>query len=390
MATSILEMAIAAARRYRRAILKVLSANDCGATGGHQSGSYLPKHAWRFFAPFPPEGGRLDKSYVRITWQGGERVTDSCVTWYGKETRSEYRLTRFGHNFPYLQADRVGDLLVIVPVDLTHFLAFVFESAEEIADIKAALGVETFGSWAIYEGDSTAESIETEDDCLSARWRSFVSELANFPTGDELSKRTLDGILQCSSSFTGASSDQRLLELLRREYELYRMVESRLCSSAIAKPFNSIDDFLTTASSIMNRRKSRAGRSMENHVAYLLREARIPHEVRPSIDGLPDIIIPSKAAYDNPRYPTSHLFMLGVKTTCKDRWRQVTREAPRIEIKHLITIQEGVSEAQMAEMRRHQVALVVPKKLHAQYPAATRRQLLDIEGFIETVRSTLV
>jgi hypothetical protein len=390
MATSVLEMAVAAARRYRRAILKVLSANDCGATGGHQSGSYLPKHAWRLFAPFPPEGGRLDKSHVRITWQGGERVTESCVTWYGKETRSEYRLTRFGRDFPYFRADRVGDLLVIVPVDLTHFLAFVFESAEEIADIKAALGVETFGSWAVYEGEFTNQTLESEDDCLAERWRGFVSGLAGFPTGDELSKRTLDGILQCSPSFAGASSDQRLLELLRREYDLYRMVESRLCFPIVTKPFNSIDDFLTTASSIMNRRKSRAGRSMENHVAYLLKEARIPHEVRPPIDGLPDIIIPSKAAYDNPRYPTRRLFMLGVKTTCKDRWRQVTREASRVDTKHLITIQEGVSEAQIAEMRRHQVALVVPKKLHAQYPAATRRQLMDIEGFIRTVRSTLV
>jgi hypothetical protein len=30
--------------------------------------------------------------------------------------------------------------------------------------------------------------------------------------------------------------------------------------------------------------------------------------------------------------------MLGVKTTCSDRWRQVLAEADRIQLKHLLTL----------------------------------------------------
>lgn len=389
MKTNLLDTAIAAAHRYQRAILKVLSANDCGVTGSHQSGSYLPKAAWKHFAPFPPEPGQLKKSHVRITWQAGERVTDSRVTWYGRGTRSEYRLTCFGQNFPYFREDRVGDLLVIVPIDLRNFLAFVFDSPEDIEEIQAALGVETLGSWAIFEGESSLQPRPNEDDCCASHWASFVASLAGFPSGDELSSRTLAAIRQCSPGFDDDAADSRLLELVRREYELFRMVESRFCLPLVSRAFTTIDDFLATASSIMNRRKSRAGRSMENHVAYLLRDAGIPFAARPSIDGLPDIVIPGKSEYDNPRFPTGRLFMLGVKTTCKDRWRQVTREASRIPTKHLITIQEGISEPQLAEMRRHNVTLVVPKGLQRQYPAASRSNLLDVEGFIRIVRASL-
>ncbi len=93
----------------------------------------------------------------------------------------------------------------------------------------------------------------------------------------------------------------------------------------IVRPFKDVDDFLTTASSIMNRRKSRAGRSLENHVESLLRAAGISFDVRPQIDGRvqPDILIPSKTDYEDVNFPVEKLRILGVKTTCKDRWRQV-------------------------------------------------------------------
>lgn len=43
--------------------------------------------------------------------------------------------------------------------------------------------------------------------------------------------------------------------------------------------------------------------------------------------------------------------MLAVKTTCKDRWRQILNEADKIHQVHLFTLQEGVSLAQYREMR---------------------------------------
>src|SRR5437763_15448838 len=110
------------------------------------------------------------------------------------------------------------------------------------------------------------------------------------------------------------------------EYRLFRLAERQLCQAEIVRVFKDVDDFLATASSIMNRRKSRAGRSLENHVEYLLRRSGIRHVMRPDIDGKPDILIPSVDAYIDNSYPTNKLMIVGVKITCKDRWRQILHE----------------------------------------------------------------
>jgi len=78
--------------------------------------------------------------------------------------------------------------------------------------------------------------------------------------------------------------------------------------------------------------------------------------------------------------------MLAVKTTCKDRWRQVVKEADRIELKHLLTLQEGVSENQFKEMVEAGVQLVVPAKLFKSFPEALRPHLQSLESFIADVR----
>lgn len=153
--------------------------------------------------------------------------------------------------------------------------------------------------------------------------------------------------------------------------------------------FRDVDDFLHTASSIMNRRKSRAGRSLENHVHYLLTRARIAHEMRPpDIDGNPDIVIPNSQSYHDRSYPVEKLFIMGVKTTCKDRWRQVLNEGKRVPHKHILTIQQGISSNQLREMRKRGVSLVVPERLQKDYPPGAMR-ILTVEKFIGHVRRQL-
>ncbi len=79
--------------------------------------------------------------------------------------------------------------------------------------------------------------------------------------------------------------------------------------------------------------------------------------------------------------------MLAAKTTCRDRWRQVINEADRIAVKHLITLQEGVSEAQFKEMQDAGIQLVVPADAQASYPAEVKPHLLTFESSIADVRT---
>jgi type II restriction enzyme len=387
MLSPIAEKAIEDAQANGKAILKFISANDAGITGSHQAGFYMPKSAWKLYAPFGPDKGTLQKSKVRIFWQC-DRYTDSIVTYYGRKSRDEYRLTCFGKAFPYLQEDMVGDLLLLIPQDLHNWLAYVIDEGPDIDDVQAALGVEIIEGWGVYDIDAKLEPL-AEDACIDKRFRAFAEPLAAFPTGASFSTAARDALLQCVRTFANRSPDDKLLDLMKQEYRLFKLVERQLCLPQVKQLFQNIDDFLKVAATIMNRRKARAGRSMENHVEYLLREAQIPFDCRPDIDGEPDIVIPGKTEYNDPKFPDDRLFMVGVKTTCKDRWRQILNEGQRIPHKHLMTIQEGISRKQLLQMQQSHVTLIVPKRLHTRYPLDRKIKLLDVEGFIKVVRHRL-
>ncbi|MCC5960484.1 MAG: hypothetical protein JJU08_14215 [Rhodobacteraceae bacterium] len=78
--------------------------------------------------------------------------------------------------------------------------------------------------------------------------------------------------------------------------------------------------------------------------------------------------------------------MLATKTTCRDRWRQVINEADRISVKHLLTLQEGVSEAQFREMVQANVQLVVPEPLIGKFPPVIRTDIMTLESFLGDLR----
>ena len=380
------ERAIADALQQGRALLKFISPNDAGLTGSHQCGFYLPLGSWEMFTPQPPEDGKNHKHFVKILWQDGT-VTESAVTWYGQKTRHEYRLTRFGRDFPFLNEDAVGNLLVLIPESLAQFRAYVLDLEQDVDDLQAALGVEVIDTWGVYEYGR--EHIEDEGECIDRRFREFAAAVEDFPTGDEFSDTTRQALIECITDFATRPGDDRLMKAIEAEYTLFRIVERRLCEPQIQRLFESVDDFLKTAASIMNRRKSRAGRSFENHMSQILADAGIPFDVRPAIDGRPDLVIPGAAAYLDSSYPVERLFIVGLKTTCKDRWRQVLNEGARVPRKHLITLQRGISSNQMREMAAANVSLIVPAGLHRQYPSDRPMELLGIEAFIDEVRRTV-
>jgi len=381
------EMAIADALGTGTAILKFISANDVDLTGGHQGGFYLPKSFWQMFTTIAPDKGTNGEQFVKVLWQDG-RTTDSRIIWYGKGTRSEYRLTRFGKDFPFRTFDNLGDLLVLVPVEQGFFRAYVLFDDEDMAEIQAALGVEIINRVAAYTAGHEKQA-ETPDECIDRQFREFMKALEKFPPTAAFSTTAREALEHCVREFKKQTADQRLTSLMEAEYRLFRMVERQICQKEIQKLFKDVDDFIHTAQSITNRRKSRAGRSLENHVAYLLDAAAVPYAPRPRIDGKvePDILIPSKEAYEDPNFPTEHLCVVGVKTTCKDRWRQVLSEGKRIEKKHILTVQPGISSNQLAEMREKNVTLIVPQSLHKEYPKDTGINLLTVEQFIADMQA---
>ena len=145
--------------------------------------------------------------------------------------------------------------------------------------------------------------------------------------------------------------------------------------------------FLELANSVLNRRKSRAGKSLEFHLEALFNGNNLQYESQAitEVKKKPDFLFPSAEAYHDRSFPTEKLVVLGAKTTCKDRWRQVITEADRIDTKYLCTLQQGISANQLEEMKAENVVLVVPEEYICTYPKEYRGEILTIKNFIDYV-----
>ena len=158
----------------------------------------------------------------------------------------------------------------------------------------------------------------------------------------------------------------------------------------IAKGFSSVEDFINVANMVLNRRKSRAGKSLEHHLAAIFDGNGISYTPQAITEGnkKPDFIFPSQQAYHDFDFPDEKLISLAAKTTCKDRWRQIINEANRLRErpKYLCTLQQGISPAQMDEMQDENVILVVPKPYISTYPADRRDRIWTLTKFVNYVK----
>lgn len=189
--------------------------------------------------------------------------------------------------------------------------------------------------------------------------------------------------------------DAALIAWLDHEEALFRRLERRVVSSRIEAGFmdkdgTDVDGFISFSLSVQNRRKSRMGHSLENHLAAVLRAHDIRH-VRGAAtehNHKPDFLFPDLATYQAaPSEGDARLTMLGAKSTCKDRWRQVLAEAEKISRKHLLTLEPGISEPQTHQMEASSLQLVVPLPVQASYTAAQQGWLWSVADFIGEVRA---
>src|SRR5690606_6047269 len=149
-----------------------------------------------------------------------------------------------------------------------------------------------------------------------------------------------------------------------KEFILFRTLEEHFLGAKIKDGFDSVKDFLDLSLSVQNRRKSRAGSALQHHLIPIFSSHGVRFDPQGTTENKhkPDFLFPGAKEYHDPMFPPDKLLMLGVKTTCKDRWRQVLAEAARISDKHLCTLEAGISENQTNQMISHKLQLVVPEK----------------------------
>ncbi len=209
----------------------------------------------------------------------------------------------------------------------------------------------------------------------------------SFPTTRAFSKFARETL---SDAVSVEDPDIALVAWITHEERLFRTFERYIVGKRLDDGFtgdNRVDDFVSYSLHVHNRRKSRAGSALENHMEYLLTERRIRFErgVRTEGRAKPDFLFPGSREYHDRTFPVELLTMLGSKTTAKDRWRQILAEADRISTKHLLTLQPGISGHQLQEMEAHHVIPVIPQGIRETYPSCLQSNIICVSDFIEIV-----
>lgn len=332
-------------------------------------------------------------------------IEPSMLTWYDSRenhpTRTEWRLY-----FPstiVTDCAAEGDILVIARRPDDTLLVIVAEGGSTIANqILWLFGIGDD----VQPGFSIREELETEQDRLGFASRLILESIgvevhvveesaldhmmARF--GHKLpATRIFSGFARQSAGVFDIQSDPdgALMAWMTKEEILFRTFEKHLVAERLQQGFEEdVDGFIAFSLSVQNRRKSRMGWALENHTAALFDAFDITYARSPITENKskPDFLFPGSLAYHNSEFDTKRLTVLGAKSTCKDRWRQVLSEAKRVKRKHLLTLEAAISVNQTNEMEASNLQLVLPQSLHTTYTESQRAWLLNVSELISILR----
>lgn len=378
--------AIKSVLNSEKGFCKFLSANDTGATGGHQSGILISKSAVEMlFSRQDLAQAGIPKRTIKIKWQD-DFETESCFTYY--ESKNELRITRFGRRFPFLNSEQTGALFVFTKQTDIDYSGYFLETDDEIEEFLDTFGISPTETNSLI--DVQRMSAETQEKLSIQK---FINDLdVDFPASDVMSaaSRAIEEKAYGHIEYIRSNPDAKLISWTNMEYTLFRALEYVRYGEIITKGFQSVDEFVRVANVVLNRRKSRAGKSLEHHLSAIFDGNGVEYSSQAVTEGnkKPDFLFPSQEAYHDYGFSVDYIVSLAAKTTCKDRWRQILNEADRLrdKPKYLCTLQQGISGAQMDEMQAGNVILVVPKPYIETYPKDRRDRIWTLGRFVQYVK----
>ena len=393
------------------AACKILSAVEADNLSSHQHEFNGVSELKRLLGE-PTGRKRYEARFLYLTdYEDDPIIENGTLTWYdarqrARETRKvmrwEYRLY-FSDTQASLMANP-GDVLIIAKQKNGELLAIFAEKDTTIASQIMWL----FGfSASDIPRFSIREELETEQDRIEFTSRivlesigieientneSYLDDMlskfdSNFPPTKKFSQYARSTLEDFQPNENNC--DEILMAWLEKEEILFKTLERYLVAERLSKGFNEdIEGFISYSLSVQNRRKSRAGLSLENHLEALFQKLSVQYTRTPTTENRakPDFLFPSIDHYRDQGFPSEDLTMLGVKTTCKDRWRQVLSEAARIEFKHLLTLEPAISLHQTNEMISNKLQLVVPESLQHSYKEEQQKWILSLKDFVLLLR----
>ncbi len=328
------------------------------------------------------------------------------ITWYDARanhpTRSEFRLYYTSNEV--IKNSHSGDLLIVGKSSQNKLAVIVAPKGStsekqllwlfRLADVRDSFLVKDFtndsrdigyaGRYILSEMGINIEEENTDfDDILLD---TFGMSFPSTKTFSDFSRSTVSGSAPIDDP------DGTLIAWLEREELLFRSLERMIVSERLALGFGhdgrDVEEFIKFSLSVQNRRKARAGFSFEINIALLLTLNGVMYTRggKTERNNKPDFIFPGVNEYHDQSFNPSLLSMLGVKTSAKDRWRQVLSEAARIPNKHLITLEPAISKNQTDDMIANNIQLIIPQPLLATYQPIQQESIITLMEFISIQR----
>lgn len=343
---------------------------------------------------------------------------NGSLTWYdareGHATRTEYRLY-YSEN-SVLNKAQSGDLIIICKKSANElFIIVAPEGSTSENQVLWLFGLDEAGDGFKQENKHqlrlkfVVRDLAEEKTRLSFGDKFILSELGI--EVEETAPDLLEDLLKTfGNKFPGTadfsayaratagdsspveSPDHALVLWMDQEERLFKTFEKHLLHEKLKRGFgesgHDTDDFISFSLSVQNRRKVRAGYAFENHLAYLFEKNGIhfSHGAETERKNKPDFIFPDIKLYRDPAFHSDYLTMLGVKTSAKDRWRQILSEADRIPVKHLVTLEPAISRNQTDEMKSQHVQLIIPESFKSSYTVEQQKEIMQVNDFINLVK----
>ena len=417
--TDFSEYFVAAAAKYLTAVDAEANTSNQHELGG------LIRAGFGDYLGHPGDGTyQFDASYLFFSNELEEPLTaEGEVTWYDSrrynpDRPAEYRLYYTGNDITELMSE--GDLFVIAlrpDRRLTMFIAPPYTSAarslcylfdvapqnslvgggytpgEKVDYVRGAiLQVMNLAPSDYFDQHQAGESVSeiagtyrlVNDELQHIVIRQFGETFPKTAIFSEFARETFRDKADITSD------DELLLAFMQHEEGLFFALERVGVEKKLDEGFNNdVDEFIKYSLGIHNRRKSRVGHALEHHLSYIFANAELLFDRGKKTEkkSKPDFLFPGIEYYKDPQFDRTRLLMLGAKTTCKERWRQVLVEAAEINNKHLLTLETAISEAQTDEMESHRLQLVVPEPIHDTYTSAQAAWLMSLEEFIVLAKS---
>lgn len=391
------------AARSSGIFVKKLSRNDTSWAddpGKHQAGFYVPRPV-RETGFFPAlEANNPDKPHIFHAhcisfWPQTGEIKRSGMRHFSNKGPETHFTTVPREVFSRLSPASLlvsGKLLEPLS-DATHWFVVLdsmsddAEVLETTLDLPADFHFDLFESSAIATARRLAvdESSQLIDELTHAirngTLESFIRSVSRIPPPEVIAKEAQNRFLAESkakslSPYELQSPGDAIMRISRDiEYDIFKRYELRRRASeavgvlmrtpdvvtATVRGFPLLDALFLSAS---QQRKTRAGRSFENHLATQLRDGRISFEEQAILGGRrPDFVLPNRHVMSlRENRPFNDALILSAKTTLRERWKQITHERFNCAI-FLATVDDRVSKQALDEMEEFGIQLVVPESL---------------------------